>query len=301
MDFYPPRRLGYSLGILILLSALALSAFSFLQLGAGEMTPWLTIWTLIPLLGLPLSALAAYRLYGLATASYRLDREAFSLSWGLSSERIPLNDLEPPIRVETLPHALRPPLSLWWPGCVVGNRQLPDLGAVEYFATRHDNQLLLIAAGEKLLAISPADREGFLRYYAAMVQMGSLERVRAHSSRPDFLPGRVWESPAARWLLSGGLALPLGLLGFLSIVAPQLAPQIPFGFAVDGSPGPLAPAARYLIFPLLGAAFWLINAVLGIWIFGRQDERLLAYWVWAIAILANLLLWGAVLQMLPRL
>ncbi len=299
MTFVPRRRLGLLLGSLFLLTLLGAIGFSLARLSTAAVTPWVVLWVVLPLLGLPLALLVAYRLYGLLTARYRLDRDAFTLTWGLAFEQIPLADLARPQLATHWSGELRPPRSLWWPGCVVGRRQTDGLGPVEFFATTGKSGMVLLRTGDRTLAISPPEADSFLEAFTNSVRLGSLERVPARSQRPDFLFGRVWEAPAARVLISLGLALPLLLLVYLAVRAPSLpASGVPFGFLPGGQPAALAPPGRLLLLPLIAGLCWLADLAAGVWLFRREADRPLAYMLWGVAILTGLLMWGAVLLLL---
>jgi hypothetical protein len=91
MDFFPPRRLGVILGVGLLLCLLGLSAWGIVRLASSPVTPLTVLWVLLPLLGLPLAAGVVYRLFGLLTSRYRIDRDGFYLHWGSGAEQVPLS------------------------------------------------------------------------------------------------------------------------------------------------------------------------------------------------------------------
>ena len=85
MDYAPPRRLGLLLGLLWLALLLAAAALGLVQLGEALISPLVLLWILLPLVSLPLAFMVAYRMYGLATAVYRLDREWILDALGLGA------------------------------------------------------------------------------------------------------------------------------------------------------------------------------------------------------------------------
>jgi hypothetical protein len=298
VDYVPPRRLGLLLGTLWLALLLAASAVGLLQLGEALISPLVLLWISLPLLSLPLALLVAYRMFGLATAAYRLDRDGFYLRWGLAREQLPLEailSLEP-LETQGLPSAPGP--GLWWPGCLVGRREQRGREALEFFATRAAGSLLLSARGGKLLVITPPDRDGFLQGFRDATRLGSLEAIPLRSERPDFLVGRLWSDPAARWLILLGSLGPLLLLGYLGLRAPGLPPLVPFGFDLEGRPDPLAPPGRLLLLPLIAAICWLADLAAGVWFYRKPEDRLLAYVLWGCALLTGGLFWGAALNLL---
>lgn len=298
MTFTPRRGLGSLLGFLFLALLLGTIIVSVIQLGRASASVWIILWVVLPLACVPLASFVAYRLYGLLTAHYWLDRDAFRLTWGLATERIPLEAIARPRLGTAFGSALRPRPGLWWPGCVVGQREVEGIGQVEFFATSFGPGLIVLSAGDRHLAISPPDLDAFLQAFRDAVRLGSLERVPARSQRPDFLFSRLWTDRLARGLILGGLALPLLLLAYLAIRAPGMPSGAPFGFDPDGNPGPLAPPGRLLLLPFIGGLGWLADLAIGAWLFRREGDQRLGYTLWATAVLLGLLLWGAALQLL---
>jgi hypothetical protein len=300
MEYVPPRRRGLLLGGLWLMLLLAAAGLGLVRLEQALITPLALLWISLPLFSLPLGLMVAYRMYGLATATYRLDRDGFSLRWGLAREQLPLPAIAglEPIETQGLP--LTPAPGLWWPGCLVGRRDpVGERPALEYFATRRGRgSLLLSTASGKCLVITPPDRQAFQQEFRQALRMGSLETIPQRSERPDFLINRLWSDRPARWLiLLGGLG-PLLLLGYLGARAPTLPSLVPFGFDLLGRPDPLAPPGRLLLLPLIGAACWLVDLAAGAWFYRRPEDRTVAYVLWGSALLTGGLFWGAALHLL---
>ncbi len=268
------------------------------RLADATVSPWIVLWVSLPLLGVPLALMAAYRVYGLLTAGYSLDRDRLRVRWGLAQEDIPLSEithLAPPPGDLT---GLRPSPGFWWPGCVVGRKPVEGRGEVEFFATRLADGLVLVEAGERRLALSPTDPEAFQQAYLDATRMGSLERIAGRSVRPDFFLGRLWSDGLARGLVLAGVLLPVVQIGYLSVQAARLPVQVPFGFNAVGAPDPFVPPGRLLLLPMLGGLFWLINLAIGAWLYRRPGERPLAYGLWSTSVLVGLLLWGAGIELL---
>jgi hypothetical protein len=296
MTFSPPRLRGLLLGSLCLAILVGTTGLAIARLSSEAISPWTLLWVILPLLGLPLALMVGYRLYGLLNSHYRIDRDAFILRWGLAFEQIPLADLARPQTAAQLSTTLRRPAGFWWPGCMVGRRVIEGLGPVEFFATTGLDRLVLLRSGERTLAISPADVDAFLQAFTDALRLGSLHPVPSRSQRPDFLFGRVWASLPARILIPTGLALPLLLLAYLAVRAPALPPAgVAFGFLPTGQPAALAPAGRLLLLPLIAGLCWMADLAVGVWLFRREQDRPLAYALWAVSILTGVLLWGAAL------
>ncbi len=298
MSFTPPRLIGLLIGSLLLTVLLGGAAYGAAQLASAAISPWIVVWVLLPLLGMPLAALVAYRLYGLLTARYRLDRNGFYLTWGLARDQIPLAQLEKPRLVQGLPGRWLPRGGLWWPGCVVGRGAVEGVGRVEFFAATPPQGMVLLTSGERHLVISPPDPMDFMDAFTQAVRLGSLEPIASVSQRPDFLFNRLWADRAARLLILLGLTFSLLLLGYLALRAPGLPGRVAFGFDPTGRPDPWAPPGRLLLLPLIGGLCWLVDLAAGVWLYRRDGERALAYVVWGAAAFVALLLWGAAFLLL---
>jgi len=99
MDAAPPRTLGILIGVTLLLAGLAAMVLGVAQLAQASISAALLLWAGLPIAGAALAALAAYRLYGLGTARYLLNRNGIGIRWGLAVEEMPL----PTVRLELPP------------------------------------------------------------------------------------------------------------------------------------------------------------------------------------------------------
>ncbi len=298
MVFIPPRARGLILGIFLLSLLVGITAVGLYQLGSSAISPAIVVWVIMPLVGLPLALVVAYRLYGLLTARYRLDRDGFYLVWGQAMEQIPLSMVKSVEPADQAGASLRPDVGLWWPGCVVGRTQSAEHTAVEFFATGLRSSLVLVRTEAGSLAISPADPPAFSQAFVDATRMGSLEQIPAVSRRPDYFSSRMWNDQLARGLLLGGLILDLLLLGFLAVRAPALGGSVQFGYGPGGVPGPMVPPGRLLLLPLIAGLCWLGDLALGAWLYRRDREKPIAYAVWSSALVVGGLFWGATLQLL---
>jgi len=287
------------LAILIAGIALGIS-----QLGQALISLVSLLWIGLLLLAVPAALLVLNRMFGLLTASYRVDRDGFYLRWGMSYEQIALGSISEvsPIRAGDpnrgqAEEPRRPRLGFWWPGCVVGEAKFGTGERLEFFSTSHPILVIRTMTGRGL-AISPPDVEAFQAAFFSATRMGSLESIPERSERADFLVKRVWNDRLARALILIGLLIPLLLLGALAVLAPSLPELVPFGFGPTGEPTPLAPPGRLLLLPMIAALVWTADLVLGAWFFGNYTDQPVAYALWSAAIVAGALLAGATWQLL---
>ncbi len=296
MIFIPNRKLGLLLGFTFLLILLSATVFGILQLATATMSAWIILWVLLPIVGVPLSFLVSYRIYGLITARYRLDREGFYLTWGLAYEQIPVAEIQSVELASATYENLTPEFTFRWPGCVVGH--LDQDAVVEFFSTQTAEGIVLLTSNERTLAISPSDPEGFQKQFVDTARMGSLDAIPAVSQRPDFILARMWNDFRARILVLSGIAISLLLFGYLALRASSLPPSVPFGFDPMGNPDPFAPPGRLLLLPMIGVFCWFLDLLTGVWVYRRNEDHPLAYAIWAVAIIVGGLLWGATLHLL---
>lgn len=301
--FPPARRAGLIFQIVLALLLIAVSVWSLSRALNTQLGPLFLLYLFPALVSAALVPLLAYRFYALWRAYYLLGRDGLYLHWGLRAETIPIDqvrwvrrsgealadysDVEPGHRTplpgagenEQKPTAPTPSLPLpWlrWPGGVLGSRNLParnfpGFTRVEYMADR-TRDLILIAAGEAIFAISPADTQGFLDAYRRCSELGSTSPLPASSIHPTFLIARVWGTLVARYLIITGLVLNLALLAAVTIAIPARA-QVILGFLETAEP---VPAIRLMLLPFLSVVFFLADFFLGLFFFRfdyREHER----------------------------
>lgn len=296
--FRPRRRRGLAVGAGLCAFWLAVAGLGTAWLAAAPITPAGLLVGIVPLAGLAAAAAVAYRTAGLWTAVYRLDRSGFRMQWGWAVEEIPwpaVRRLQPLAQSDL--GVVRPPIGLWWPGCVVGTAGQERRGRVEFF-TADLAEAVLLSTDDRHFVISPDPPQEFLQAYVQATRLGVLEPLAPRSLRPDFLAARVWADGRARWLLLAGLVTPLALIAYLALRSPDLPAAVVFGFDPGGRPNPAAPQGRLLLLPVIGLASWTLNLVAGAWIYRREADRPLSYAVWAAGVVVSGLLWGATLHML---
>jgi hypothetical protein len=293
-----PKYQGLLLGSLLMLLLLGGIVYAILQLASGEISPLLGLWTAMVIIGSPLLLIVGYRLLGLVSARYVLDRDGFYLRWGFAYEQIPISAITRIEDGKEFSPNLKPRLGFWWPGCMVGERDVEGLGRVEFFATTGPEGQVVLLFQDRSLAISPSNVEAFRQAFVEAVRMGSLDELTFESQRPDFFSARLWADYLARALIVSSLVLILGLLGYLAYRVSGLPSQVPFGFDVAGSPDTFVPPTRLLLLPIVGGFCWLMDLIAGAWLYRREGNRSMAYVVWGVGTLLSGLLWGAIIHLL---
>jgi hypothetical protein len=284
--FWPVRRAGTIIQAALLAVFIIAGVAGFwlaFQVTIGpafllSLLPVLTAFVSVPVL--------AYRFYALQQATYSLEREGIRLRWGLRVEEIPIANVLW-VEMGTTLSANLPLPRLYWPGGVLGHRQVAGIGEVEFLASSTKN-LVVIATPGKYYAISPETPETFVLAYQRCIEMGSLFPMPARSVYPTFLFNRVWQSRPARTLLLSGILLSLALLIWVSLAIPSRS-QVIFGFSPDGLSGDMAPAARLLLLPILNTFFFLSDLFLGLFYFRREEGEPIAYLLWGAGVLTPLM------------
>jgi hypothetical protein len=291
MNEFPPSRNGLIIHIFL---SVALGAISLGAFWVAFQTPVGLVFTFYVLLfvftAIP-TPILAYRAYALTRANYLLSRDNLRLVWGLRVEDIPVTDVEwvRPVAGQTPPLAL-PFFRL--PGGILGVTRQRELGRVEFLAAE-TNTLLLVATAKKVFAISPANPAAFVTAFQKAIEMGSLANLEPHSQYPTFVVARAWESPLTRFVWLAGAFLNIGLLLWVTALAPGLA-RVALGFTPEGLPQPPVPGAQLILLPILSAILFIVSWLTGLFLYRRNDQRILAVVIWTSSAFASLLFLVAV-------
>lgn len=249
------------------------------------------------LFGFLLVGLIGYWVYGLAGASYLLDRNALTIQWGPSKQVIPTNEIERVFTGEDVKGSLHF-YGGGWPGHWVGYGEITDAGETLFYATEPPRKQIFVATPGLVYGISPADREAFLESLQKRLQMGPTQAVDQASRRPAILEWPIWQDWLGLTLLGVGALALAGLIGFLSFRFPTLPMLVPLHFGASGSPDRLGPRTELFLIPLIGLSTLLINGALGGLLYRR--DRVASYLLWGGSVLVQLLVWTAAMGLLTR-
>jgi hypothetical protein len=285
-DFALPKRPGLvAHGALVLLCSI-ISLVGFVHLATAELGPRFLMDLVAGLLGLLPIPVLGYRAYALSRARYVLSRGSLAIEWGLRVEDIPLDDIEWMRLAEDLSRPLQLP-KLALPGAIVGFRQHPDLGRVEFLAS-DAGRLLLVATSRLVFVISPENPAALMQAFARATEMGTLLPSEGKSVRPSFIIADAWGRAPVRFLWLTGTVLNLGMFVWVSLLVPTigriaLRPRV--GLVLPDS----VPSAQLVLVPvsslILLAAGWLA----GLYFYRWKRERPLAFIVWTSSTIGSLL------------
>ena len=294
-EFPPPRQRGLVIHLLVILvlSAISLSMFWLLfQTSVGLLS---TIDLLVALaIFIPVPILV-YRAYALTRSNYLLSRNNLRLVWGLRIEEIPLADVEWMRPINALTNPVRLPF-FRLPGGILGVTRHPEIGKVEFLASE-SGPLLLIATARRVFAISPADPVTFTAAFQRAIEMGSLARAEAHSQYPSFVIVVAWENLLVRFLWLVGAFLNVGLLLWVTVIAPGIA-HVSLGFTPARIPQTPVPGAQLILLPLLSALSFVFGWLVGLYFYRRPDQRILALMLWISSVVSSVFFLLAVLFIL---
>lgn len=281
--FFPARRAGLLVHLGLILLLIGGGLLGLYQASRAQIGPAFLISLLPGLLAIILVPFLSYRLYGLWTAQYVLERDGLRLRWGLRFEHVPMDEIIWLHSQDELTSSLPMPW-LRLPGSVLGVRQLPARvkgggpPMIEYLASE-TRGMLFVGTEERVFAISPEDANGFLYTFQRLSEFGSLTPIAARSVYPSFLLLRVWSDLPARILTTTSLLISLVVLVWVSLAVASRE-QVHLGFYPNGAPGDLAPAVQLFLLPVLCSGIVLVDLFLGLFFFRRDETKDLSYLVW---------------------
>ena len=290
-DFSPPRR-GLSLLVILIILLAGFSALFGVLASQETIGLRFMVYILVALVAFFPLPFLVYWLYALTRATYNLDRDKLTLSWGLRTEQIPVSDVEWVRPLSAM--AVQLPLPFFrLPGVVLGVRHHPDLGTVEFLAS-DIKSLLLVATTKRVFVISPQDTNGFIQTIQHSIEMGSLSPVIPKSVFLSFTIILAWKSVLARYLWFAGLFLNVDLLAWVSLMIPSLG-RVPLGFLPSGAPGDPVLGAGLILVPVVSIFFYLAGWLAGLIFYRRPAYRPLAQMIWASGVLTTILFLVAVM------
>jgi hypothetical protein len=225
-------------------------------------------WLMVVFLFLVLLAcVLIYRVGSAFTLSYALDRNGLYISWLGNRAVVPLD------QIQSVDVGLK-------------DAQLPFIRGVAYyhgqghtsngkrlhlFATQPPQRCLVIYTPEDAYALSPEDHEAFVQDLEQRRNLGATKLL-----TPSFEPSRMflyvfWNDSTVRGLLLVAFLLNLLVLGVLMARYPTLEPMVRMRFDPAGQVADLRPRHQVLFLPLAAFGLTLVNIILGILVYRRQQ------------------------------
>ena len=285
--FTPRRPLGiitHVILISVIIAGCGVAAWmAFRQTGSAMLVVYLlaaiVLFCLLPFVG--------YRGYALLHGVYSLKRDGLRIRWGLRAEDIPLSevkwvrpasDLEIPLK--------KPAFSL--PGALLGMVDHPDLGEVEFIASSASN-LVIVATMNKVFVLSPERMEEFVDRFQRALEMGTLNPMQPFSAVPAMFMRQIALDRLGRVFIPGGLVLTLSLLVMVGLTIP-LQTTVSIGYDALGNLLEPVASSRLLLLPVLGVLLFVAGTVGGIYLYRREESRVVARLVWMSSFMTPILL-----------
>ena len=105
---------------------------------------------------------------------------------------------------------------------------------------------------------------------------------------------QAWDSLLARYLWLAGFFVNVGLLVWVSLLAPALA-HITLGFEPSGAARLPSPGLGLILLPIVSIFLYLFGWVAGLMIYRGENRRPMAYIVWTSGVVSSVLFLLAVL------
>ncbi len=302
MIFAPPKNTGLTLGLAALLGLSGLGGLLiiFVRTASPSLLTFIA-FVLIIVISAALIAVV-YGVFGLARARYILSRNALVVDWGWRREVIPMGRLgEVQLGAAIDPALTLRPRGLNWPGQVTGLAPWREGDEVEVLATTPAlSGLVLIEypGGAGGLALSPADPAAFVQTLNDLRAAGVEDAVEPESRRAGLGDWPIWrDRPMAILVALCGLSV-VALVGYITLIYPQLPAQLALHFDAQGQPNRFGPPAGLFLLPIIAGLVWLVNTLGGLWLHHRQTERIGAYLLFGATALIQGLLWAATIGLL---
>jgi hypothetical protein len=297
MIFSPPKSVGLAIGVAAITLLALLDFFGVALVRVAPPSPYIFGLICFVLASPFLIAWLGYGCYALARARYVVSRNALVVEWGGRRELIPMGSIREVRAGADVEGPLRPRW-ITWPGNVVGGMRHPALGEVEFLAATDKSGLVVVGYADRWLAISPLEPQAFLSTFEARRAEGVVEDIAPESVQPGFTHWALWRDWLALALITlGGLAA-LALVGYLTLIFPQLPPEIALRFDALGEPDRFGPPTGLFLLPIIGGLAWAVNTLGGVWLHGREAERAGSYLVFVATVFVQALVWVAALSLL---
>lgn len=275
--FPPNRRNGFIVASILILILVGLVIFSSINILQGEVDIRLGISLLVLFGSIFLLFLIGSRTYGLYTARYTIDRDYLLIDWGLRKEKIPLSDIEW-MRGQAESQQKFPLPLIRFPGQILGSVFDHNFGTIEYFASEVST-LIFIGTSKRILAISPNEPNRFINTFNRQVEMGSLEKSGGRSENANLVFLEILRSDLNRIVLFLIFFLNIGIMVWVTYLAPKLN-LVSLGFGADLTPLEPVAGSQIILIPILSWILSLFSFFLGMVLYQFNEKRNLAKMLW---------------------
>jgi hypothetical protein len=289
----PQPSIGRWIALGLFVITLTALVVPFLQIAAifrGLPADWainsgLFGWFVLLIGLLAASVVFGYRTAAAFTLAYDLDRNGLYVVWLGNRAVIPLDQITSlavgldlaPTTWQTIQHI----------GYASGQIRTSDGHHVQLFTTQALASSLVVHTPDMSYVISPADHESFVQDLEQRCNLGATKPLAVAVETGRMFLYAFWSDPTIYWLLAIAALLNLITLAILTSRYPNLAPMLQMRFDPTGQAADIRPRHQVLFIPLAAFGLTLVNLILGIALYRRQ--QLSAYLLQGASIIMQIL------------
>ena len=295
MEWITDRHIGSQNGVLFII-AIVMIDIILIGLMLTQPIGLITfIAGLLAICSVPLIALIAYQLVGLARSGYALDRNALTIFWGPITQVVPTAAIQRIMLGSEVEGRIK--FRGWrWPGLMVGQGEVPEAGLTLFYATVPLSEQLIVITPSLSYAISPTDLAGFIESIKARYELGPTQELEQTSTHPPLFDWPLWRDRLMYAFETIGFVLCAALFAYVCIRFADLPKSLPLHYTTEGLPDRFGTPSQVFILPFIGLLALAGNSLLGLWIYRR--EQMAAYVLWGGMVFVQILLWVGSINLL---
>ena len=210
-----------------------------------------------------------YRLYGLFTLSYRLDRSQLVVYCGYAQYIIPLHSITRVVSSTYLP-PFKSFRGVEWPGYLNGRITLEDGSQLTTHSTELYERQVIIMTKQGAFGISPQEIDNFVSEIRLMLVEGSTRVVDEKYKPAPLVALPIWHDKEVWGAIILSVAVNLALWGIVAAFYPKLPERLPLQFDPRGHIELVGPKSGLLIVPFIGSMACIVNGLLSILVHRRE-------------------------------
>lgn len=294
LEWKPKHLLGAGVGIGAMLAICLLDGLFFYVLRSHPLSFTSFLLGLWLALSVPLVMMFGYLLYGLFSLRYLMGRDTLLISWARRQEIVPLSAIEAVTPVQELDEGIKVK-GLCWPGHCIGRGRGDEVGEVLFYSTGGAMEQLLVKTPAVSFVISPAKPTGFVSALRARRRLGPARGVQQARADRGLAGLAIWRDWNALGLTGLAGIANAGLFAYITLRYPGLPELVPL-LSEAGEVKLIGTKEELFELPIIGLVVFLVNTVLGFAL--HRWERPLTYFMNAIALLVQILVWSAAISLM---
>lgn len=292
MVWRPGKALGLIIGLLIVLTMLAIEGLLINGMIGQAVSLSLYLTALLTMLSSPFLVLWIYWYVCLLTLTYRLDRNVLTIVCGAVRYQVPLVAVE-----RVLPGhevmSVKGFTGVGWPGFLMGRMRVRDLAPLLVLSTEPLERQLIVVTDSQCYGISPRLPQQFLADLAAHSALGPIRPAEHRRQVLALAALPLWRDASYWGLLLLASVANIVLWGYLVARYPGLPERMALHFGLSGEADHIGPRSSALMIPAIGTFIWVANCLVGALLHTR--ERLGAFLAALTALAVQAVLWYAMI------